>query len=369
LGHREFYFTDLKQEEQSGSFQDSDTYSALLAAWVTYADEPVARLASLANKRAGGAAASLDEKQCIAAMKECYDLMRDIKITYQTPPFSSEPGKDYEPVGIQALQFPRDTIEKRSGTCIDLAILYAAMIKSIGITPYLVSKDGHCFPMGVTPNGQIIAVEATCVRGGADSDNFDKAVQIGAKEWQEVNKTGRFNLVKLDELWGSGISPPELEHMPADILERWNISDMVLKGQRPGPAPVVETNNVAPVALAAGNWTFTTSWPNGGATRGTAMFVVNGKQVQIVATATYLVLGYDNLQHKAFEQDTFNGILTGTNLAAQCNNLVATLDGQNVPPQGLPFVLKMVVGNDGKSAHGTVTNAMGNSGQVTMNAQ
>jgi hypothetical protein len=387
LGRREFYFTDLRQEEQSGSFQDKDTYGPLLAAWVTSADGPVSRLASLANKRAGGAAACLKEEDCLAAMKECYEVMRDIKITYQTPAFQAEPGKSYDLMLVQSLQYPRDTIEKRSGTCIDLAILYASMLNSLGIKPYLVSKDEHCFPMGLTPGGRQVPVEATGVRGGGNSDDFAAARQNAEKTWQEIQKNGRFRLIDCQECWAAGISPAELETLPADILERWKITDVVLSpprtagggacppGGTPGLTPPVPTPPTPPVPpvqpapMAPGPWSCQVAAPQGNTTQVAVQVAVQANRVQMVCLAQYPLVGPDGLTHHAREQSTFLGTVGGAVVEAQCVQAVWTIDGQPVPPQHLPLLLRLTLSPDGRSAQGTVTNSAGATGQVTMRAQ
>ncbi len=122
------------------------------------------------------------------------------------------------------MQYPRDTIEKRSGTCIDLAILYAAMMESVGIKPLLVNKDQHTFPVGVGPNGELLPVEATCVGGGGEQANtFDQACQIAQKEFAEVQQTGRYSIVNIFMDRAAGISCPELPALPADALEKWGV--------------------------------------------------------------------------------------------------------------------------------------------------
>jgi len=65
LGRHEFIFSDLTAEERTTSFQDQDTYSPLMAAWVSRSDDVVARLASMANKKAGGLGASSSDENCI----------------------------------------------------------------------------------------------------------------------------------------------------------------------------------------------------------------------------------------------------------------------------------------------------------------
>ena len=166
LSGHDFFFTDLKSEERSGSFQDLQTYAPLLAAWVTYQDTAVTGLAALANERAKGVGAGSSDQACYKVMKELYEVLRAIRVTYQHPAVRLEQDKTFDIMLIQSLQYPRDTIQKRSGTCIDLAILYAAMMQSVGIKPYLVTLDGHCFPIGCTSDGTFIPVEATCVGGG-----------------------------------------------------------------------------------------------------------------------------------------------------------------------------------------------------------
>ena len=406
LGRREFYFTDLKPEEMSGSFQDLSTYSHLLAAWVTSADMPVAGLASLANKRAGGVGASGSDKECFAALRECYEIMRDIKITYQHPASLMDPGQSYDPVLIQSLQYPRDTIEKRSGTCIDLAILYAAMLNSIGITPVLVSKDNHCFPMAVAPEGGYIPVETTGVGGGpGKSSDFAKANKIALQEWDEVRKTGRFTIVKCREGWAAGIAPAELDPLPADILERWNIREAELKKLAPEQAapdanareqaasnanareqaapntnareqatPNANVPDTPPpqqpsVQMAQGDWTCVITPQSGMSAQATARVAVSGTQIQMVFSSQYQITGANGRRHQAQQQSTYTGTINGQALTAQCSQAVWYLDGSYVQPQGLPFTLRLTIGPDGRSAQGMVMNAAGRNSQVLMQAK
>ena len=377
LGKHEFYFTDLKAGEQSGSFQDEDRYSPLLAAWVTSADMPVAGLASMANKRAGGVAASENVDQCIKAMRECYEIMRDIGITYQTPAERVGLDKSYDPFLVQSLQYPRDTIEKRSGTCIDLAILYAAMIDSIGVEPVLVSLDGHCFPMGEI-KGQFIPVEATGVGGPNHNIGFDDANQAGMKKWQDLQKTGRYNLVRCRKCWAAGISPPELESLAADILERWGIRGLAQKGEQPAAKQVNITVNApeaanppatVPSPMASGQWTVIVSQPAGTSVQGSARVVVQGQQVQMNYTGQYQTRDLRGFVHQMREQNAFTGTITGQSLAAQCLQCVWAVDGRTIPPRGLPLVLNLTLSNNGRKAQGTVANALGQTSQVSMEAQ
>jgi hypothetical protein len=216
------------------------------------------------------------------------------------------------------------------------------------------------------------AGDARVVRVDRDSMQlavaYDAGIAPGLVASGAYTKQGSQEKVEIpqEEVWGTLEADdrpvtPAREKPPAATEPAPVQADLA-----PKPAAATEA---AQVPLVGGNWSLTTTWANGGTTRGVAKFTVNGNQVQIVATTSFNVLGHDKLQHKAFEQDTFIGTLTGTNLVAQCNSPIATQDGKDVPARGLPFVLKMVVGNDGKSAQGTVSNAAGAVRQVTMSAQ
>ncbi|MBM4042113.1 MAG: hypothetical protein FJ290_26755 [Planctomycetes bacterium] len=370
LGRHEFIFSDMTAEERTGAFQDEDTLSPLLAAWVSKEDHPVARFASMANRRAGGLGASTDDESCQKVMRELYEIMRLIDIRYQHPQAMADRQMSYDLKLVQSLQYPRDTIQKKSGTCIDLAILYAAMLNSVNIKPYLVSMDNHCFPVGQSPSGRFIAVEATGVGGGPGrSMNFDQAVEAGMKTLAQVNRNGRFTLIDVRDCWMRGVSNPELPELPPDILEKWGIVQLV-EGSGPTVRPPVREpvdTTPPPTASLTGRWAVTITAPNGATSQG--QFEVNhqGNQVTIVASFAYQMQGPDGLAHQCTEQYTFAGTLAGANLTAQCNNAVWTLDGHQVPPQGLPMRLTAVVAAGGRSMRGQMSNAMG--AVVTVQAQ
>lgn len=371
LGRHEFIFSDLTAEERTAAFQDLDTYSPLLAAWVSRQDDPVSRLASLANRRAGGLGASESDENCIKVMRELYEIMRTIHISYQHPQAMPDPTMSYDSKLVQSLQYPRDTIQKRSGTCIDLAILYAAMLNSVNITPFLVSMDGHCFPMGQTPGGRFVPVEATGVGDGyAKSMDFAQAVESATKTWQKVNQNGRFTLINVRDCWMKGVSNPELEPLPPDILEKWGIIQLVEGAPNPAPVPQPQPQprpgpGPQPAVNIAGRWTYSVTAPNGITTSGQFQITTQGNQLTLLAAAAYQLPGPDGQLHQFTEQNHFTGMINGNNIVAECNQAVYTMDGIQVPPQGLPLRLALVVSPDGRSMRGQVANSLGMTATVT----
>lgn len=60
------------------------------------------------------------------------------KIVYNDPPAS------YEIIG-QRIRLPHKVLEQKMGTCLDLAVLYAACLEAVGLHPLLFFMTGHAF--------------------------------------------------------------------------------------------------------------------------------------------------------------------------------------------------------------------------------
>jgi hypothetical protein len=381
MSRYEFFFSDMTAEERTGAFQDDDTYYPLMAAWVSRSDDAVVgRLASLANKKAGGLGASSSDEDCVRVLGELYEMMRTIHISYQHPPNLQDPNLSYDIKSVQSLQFPRDTIEKRSGTCIDLAILMAAMMNSVNIEPILVSMDGHCFPMARLPrSGQFVPVEATGVGDGyAKSMDFAEANKSALETWGKITKTGRYNLVDVRALWTAGIGNPELDPLPPDILEKWGIMDLAERGApatRRAPAggggggggPVRPPQNVG--ASLTGNWGCVISLPTGQSMRGVCQIVQQGSQIQLVFGFSYQQMGQDGMMHQIQEQNPFQGTFDGANVQAICQQAQATIDGMQMPAQGLPYRIALQVASGGRVMQGQFANSMGLSASLYLERQ
>lgn len=229
LGRHEFVFTDILGDETFGTWHESHANDPFVAAWVSRDDRVVADFAAMANRRAGGVGASTDDKSAVKVLGEIYRLMQVNDFTYQHPAFLVDQSISYDVKAVQSVQFPRDTIRKRSGTCIDLAILYAACANAIGIESHLALVPGHCFPVFKLPSGRWIGIESTGVGGGLRHGTtlFDSVLTSGTKSLGKWTKDGRINLLNLRKLWTSGVSNPEMERLPADILQKWKIVEHV----------------------------------------------------------------------------------------------------------------------------------------------
>jgi hypothetical protein len=375
LDRHEFIFSDLTSEERTLDFGDQATYSPLLAAWVSRGDDAVSRLASIANQKAGGLGAGSSDEDCIKVMAALYDIMRTIHISYQHPASLIDKSLSYDIKLVQSLQYPRDTIQKRSGTCIDLAILYAAMLNSINIKPYLVVLDGHCFPMALTPSGQFLGVEVTGVMDGySKSVDFVTVVKVAMKKWEELKNSGRYVLVDLSEAWAGGIANPELDPLPPDILESWGIMSLVNAPSSAAAAPRQTTSQPAqpqpsapqPAVAIDGRWGCNIQWLDGTVINGQSDIKRKGGMYLMIVTGSYVLTENDGYQHQYQERDDFVGTLNGQNFTAQSNSATILRDGRRIAPQGLPLRLNLQLGPDGRTMQGRVINKTGTSLAVYM---
>jgi hypothetical protein len=244
LGVNEYVFGNLLAGESFGTWQEEFNNAPLLAAWVSRNDGAVKEFAAMANRNAGGKGATQDDASAVAVLRALYDLLRANDFTYQHPPALDDKTVSFDVKRVQNVKFPRETLRDRSGTCIDLAILYAAMANAVGLEPHLALIPGHCFPVVRLPGGNLVGVETTGVAGGVrfGSADFDRVLQVGIDELKKAADDGRLYLIDLRTLWTRGVANPELEELPPDILQRWGIkagaptAEGPRKEEEPAPA-------------------------------------------------------------------------------------------------------------------------------------
>jgi transglutaminase-like putative cysteine protease len=254
MGGNEFYFTNYRVGEYTDNFYEIMTQNAdLLAAWVSREDAAVDEFAAMANHIAGGAPSVYTPEAASATLHAIYELWVRNKFVYVSPAGLTDTSVSFDPRLVQNIKYPRDVIRDKAGTCIDLAILYAAMASALGLESYLCLVPGHCFPVFLLPpqKGETerrwLPIEATGIMGG-----------LGPRvhSWVEVNQHGQAQLQKvfggqmpgmlisIKELRQKGMAGPQLPVLPPDVLERWGIvegSGPILTAgggsQQPQPQP------------------------------------------------------------------------------------------------------------------------------------
>ena len=167
-------------------------------------------------------------------MAAIYNAIAEQNIIYSSVPAG------FEEYG-QRIRLVDNVLSQKIGTCLDMVLLYASCLESVGIHPLIIVSQGHAFvgawlvpdtfPDSViddssfitkrTADGinEIVLVEATCMNKGNDSA-FDDAVKLAN---DKIRKTNDFILaldVKRSRF--SGIRP-----LPQRILngEHWEIKE------------------------------------------------------------------------------------------------------------------------------------------------
>lgn len=152
-------------------------------------------------------------------MAAIYTALQMQGIAYNNPPAS------YEVIG-QRVRLPYMVLEQRQGTCLDLAVLYAACLESVGLFPLLFFIKGHAFSgcwleeetfadcmvddvsaiekRIITGAEEILLVECTDFVSGNKVD-FDKALKHGK---DHLDTLSNFEcVVDIQRSRGSGIRP------------------------------------------------------------------------------------------------------------------------------------------------------------------
>jgi hypothetical protein len=221
LGINQFEFSNLSDEDRTDNWRDYFNNAPLLAAFVTKMDDPVRQFAGYASHRSGLTSPASDPNDAIKWLKAAYEMELGNDIVYTTPSgsFLTEGNSS-----LQDIKYPRDVFRDRAGTCIDLAITYAALAESVGLHANLMVVPGHTFAVIRLPNGQLLPVENTGLGGGNQRAGFEKAVEIGMKELQEHFEDGRYYLVDVQKEWDvDRIPTPELKQLATDFLEKSGI--------------------------------------------------------------------------------------------------------------------------------------------------
>lgn len=215
------------------------------AAFVTPKDPPVL---NLARAIAGEYRETKDEAQLAAAL---FDALGVFGLTYiQDPsnPYQLTSGKEHT---VDYIQFPRETLERKSGDCDDLVAVYSAGLESMGINTRVLEVPGHMLMMfdtgspadadGYTMNNLYVIYEGTLwvpVETTLVGSSFIRAWEKGSETYYKYRDNG-LTVLDIHAAWetfkpasladsdwkASGLTRAAIEKkFPGDILSVLKIS-------------------------------------------------------------------------------------------------------------------------------------------------
>jgi len=145
----------------------------MIASWVTPTQPSVREFAARATAGLpAGMATSSPIIQKMAA-RWLFETMRAYGIKYVNDAHSSA---DY-------VQFPYETLKNKAGDCDDNAVLYAALLESIGMKSFLMLVPGHIFSGYIDSEGYAVPIETT-------ASDFDSALLSGAYQYNKHKDSG-----------------------------------------------------------------------------------------------------------------------------------------------------------------------------------
>jgi transglutaminase-like putative cysteine protease len=196
LGHNEWVRTDIPMDECL-VFQDYLDNKDFLAVFVTPKETSTQDLA----KRLTGGIYTATDDGVLDAVSAIYYGLRDAPYRYV-----SEPESYWTEGFAQHVQFPRETIEHQGGNCVDLSVLFSALLEAVGVKTYLTLSDGHCQVSVELPEaGSIVPIEATMVDKPYVSlqDSYDSAYAW----FEEQSAKGTYIYIDVEGAWSRGLVP------------------------------------------------------------------------------------------------------------------------------------------------------------------
>ncbi|NBC28458.1 MAG: tetratricopeptide repeat protein, partial [Spirochaetes bacterium] len=187
-----------------------------IAAFVTAKDEEVQNFAknvAALTRRVQIDAVSAELQMAMAQ----YTALVEHGTSYVVDPSSAYEELSQNPLAVDFVQFPRQTLQFRAGDCDDLSATYCALLESVGVDTAFITIPGHiymAFRLDMTPeeaesvfsdasdlivrdDGSVwVPVETTVLDGG-----FGEAWATGARQWREHEPAGTAGFFPTKVAW------------------------------------------------------------------------------------------------------------------------------------------------------------------------
>jgi len=186
-----------------------DTLEAIVC-WVTPNNEKVVELVKKVKKRINGSLEYGTNPEII--IQALWNELKSLGFKYDDAPISigNSQRASYQPINP-----PEVTINKRSGNCLELSILFASVLENLNLEPLIVLIEQHAF-LGWEFQGNLYFLETTLI----DSGKFDEAKTEGMTEYKQ---DGWKKSLKISQLRKDGFP----EYFEDDTLKELKIEGKI----------------------------------------------------------------------------------------------------------------------------------------------
>jgi tetratricopeptide (TPR) repeat protein len=203
---------EIRIQDRNAMTWDDDRKAA---SFVTSRDPTVQKFTKNVLSAVKGRASDAVDEKLLAAFG-IHEALRVYGMSYVIDPTTPYQETSRNRLTVDFLQFPQQTLEYKAGDCDDLAILYCAMLESVGVETAFITIPGHiftAFSLAASPDearktyqrpedlifleGKAwVPIEVTERTGG-----FLKAWETGAKEWRENSARNQAKLFPTRASW------------------------------------------------------------------------------------------------------------------------------------------------------------------------
>lgn len=209
LGRNDFVFSSIPEKDRVTFADNFDNYR-FIAAFITPNEETTK---SFANMIGAGLETRASDDDAYQAFERAFDTLRAHGVKY-----IMEPDAFWAGSAAQYVQYPKETIDRKSGTCLDLAITMSALMEAIGVKSYVALIPGHAIPLIEMPeSGDVYAIESTFLdkdyaltkHGDVVSANVTagECITLASQEIKQAQDKGEIVMINPSYWWKAGVMP------------------------------------------------------------------------------------------------------------------------------------------------------------------
>lgn len=115
-----------------------------VAAFITPADSALRNYSSYIRQTSKNEVIS-GLSEALQTGMQVYSALTEIGVLYQVDPTSPFTAAQSNPLIVDSISLPRDTLKRATGDCDDLTVLYTSILETVGIETAFITVPGHIY--------------------------------------------------------------------------------------------------------------------------------------------------------------------------------------------------------------------------------